>query len=130
MTVRGRRGGAAHLHLHLADAGNLAEQTRGHAVHRGLGGGRLAREGQRHRHAVGVDREVAHETERDDVFLGLGITDPAKRVENLLLDVLYELPTAKPGMKYVVTEEMVRRQGPVLPLTEGGAKKQRKRESA
>jgi ATP-dependent Clp protease ATP-binding subunit ClpX len=52
-------------------------------------------------------------------------------VENLLLDVLYELPTAKPGMKYVVTEEMVRRQGPVLPLTEGGTRsKQRKRESA
>jgi ATP-dependent Clp protease ATP-binding subunit ClpX len=51
-------------------------------------------------------------------------------VENLLLDVLYELPTAKEGMRYVVTEEMVRRHGPVLPLTEGGAKKQRKRESA
>ena len=51
-------------------------------------------------------------------------------VENLLLDVLYDLPTAKEGMRYVVTEEMVRRQGPVLPLTEGGAKKQRKRESA
>jgi ATP-dependent Clp protease ATP-binding subunit ClpX len=51
-------------------------------------------------------------------------------VESLLLDVLYDLPTAKEGMRYVVTEEMVRRQGPVLPLTEGGAKKQRKRESA
>jgi ATP-dependent Clp protease ATP-binding subunit ClpX len=51
-------------------------------------------------------------------------------VENLLLDVLYDLPTAKEGMRYVVTEEMVRRHGPVLPLAEGGAKKQRKRESA
>ncbi len=52
-------------------------------------------------------------------------------VESLLLDVLYELPTAKPGMRYVVTEEMVNRQGPVLPLAEGGtARKQRKRESA
>jgi ATP-dependent Clp protease ATP-binding subunit ClpX len=51
-------------------------------------------------------------------------------VENLLLDVLYDLPTAKEGMRYVLTEEMVRRHGPVLPLAEGGAKKQRKRESA
>src|SRR5262245_9182009 len=54
-------------------------------------------------------------------------------VENLLLDVLYDLPTAKEGMRYVVTEEMVRRQGPVLPLAEGGvaaARRQRKRESA
>jgi ATP-dependent Clp protease ATP-binding subunit ClpX len=51
-------------------------------------------------------------------------------VESLLLDVLYDLPTAKEGMRYVLTEEMVRRHGPVLPLAEGGAKKQRKRESA
>ncbi len=52
-------------------------------------------------------------------------------VKNLLLDVLYDLPTAKEGMRYVLTEEMVRRQGPVLPVAEGGqGRKQRKRESA
>src|SRR2546422_1140516 len=42
-------------------------------------GGRLAGEGQRHRHAAGIDREVAHEAERDDVLLGVGITDAAER---------------------------------------------------
>jgi ATP-dependent Clp protease ATP-binding subunit ClpX len=59
-----------------------------------------------------------------------GVRAVRQIVESLLLDVLYDLPTAKQGMRYVVTEEMVRRQGPVLPLTAGDAARKRKRESA
>ncbi len=54
-------------------------------------------------------------------------------VENLLLDVLYDLPNEKQGMRYVVTREMVRREAPVLPLSAAAPMAQRarrKRESA
>ena len=85
VAVRGRRWATAHLHLHASHTGNLPEQPRGHTVHRRLGGGRLTGEGQRQRHPAGVDREVAHEAERHDVLLGLGIADAAERVEDLLL---------------------------------------------
>src|SRR5919205_3032550 len=69
------------------------------------------------RKLIGFDQEVA-----DDQAPGSVLA----QVEPQLLEVLYALPAAKAGTRYVVTEEMVKREGPVLLLPENAAAQARK----
>jgi ATP-dependent Clp protease ATP-binding subunit ClpX len=63
---------------------------------------------------------------------GTGVRAVRSIVEELLLDVLFDLPTDKPGTRYVVTPEAVRGEGSVLevPLARVPPAVRRKRETA
>src|SRR3989442_1647071 len=78
-------GAAAHLRADLRHAGQPPDELGRHAVDHHLRLRRLGREREREADRVALDGDVAHEPQRDDVFLALGILDTAERIDDVLL---------------------------------------------
>src|SRR2546430_224157 len=81
----GRWGAAAHLRADLRHAGQPPDELGRHAVDHHLRLRRLGREGEREADLAALDGDVAHEPQRDDVLLALGILDTAERIDDVLL---------------------------------------------
>ncbi len=85
MRVSRGRGAAAHLRADLRHAGQPPDELGRHAVDHHLRLRRLGREREREADRAALDGDVAHEPQRDDVFLALGILDTAERIDDVLL---------------------------------------------